>query len=79
MECDKRPKILERKAEGKHEGKHKDKESRINSSSSRASQAEVIEGGKESLADKNEPSVYIVCTERGKTSSSSILEVEGEE
>ncbi|PKK41964.1 hypothetical protein RhiirC2_804640, partial [Rhizophagus irregularis] len=68
----------ERKAEGKHKGRCKDEELRINPSSSRASQAEVMEGDKESLAARKEPSVYKDCTESGKTSSSILSLKEGE-
>ncbi|GET55854.1 hypothetical protein RIR_jg11610.t1 [Rhizophagus irregularis DAOM 181602=DAOM 197198] len=73
-----RRQISECKAEGKHEGRCKDEDSRISLSSSRASQAEVIEEGEESLAGWKEPSVYKDCTERGKTSSS-ILAMKEEE
>ncbi|GET54562.1 hypothetical protein RIR_jg9066.t1 [Rhizophagus irregularis DAOM 181602=DAOM 197198] len=69
---DKTAKILEHKAEGKQEGRCMDEDSRINPSSSRAIQAEVMEEGEDSLAGWKEPSVYKDCTEGGKTSSSSL-------
>ncbi|PKY36029.1 hypothetical protein RhiirB3_457835 [Rhizophagus irregularis] len=49
-----------------------DEDSRINPSSSRAIQAEVMEEGEDFLAGWKEPSVYKDCTEGGKTSSSSL-------
>ncbi|PKB93740.1 hypothetical protein RhiirA5_440444, partial [Rhizophagus irregularis] len=70
--------ISERKAEGKHEGICKDEDSRISPSSSRASQAEVMEEGEKSVALRKEPSVYKDCTESGKTSSS-VLSIKEEE
>ncbi|PKK58571.1 hypothetical protein RhiirC2_796096 [Rhizophagus irregularis] len=66
--CPKRNKLttVERKAEGEHEGRLIEKESNINPSSSKANQADDIEGGVDSDAWRKEPSVYNVCTEEGK-------------